>query len=265
MKFKKYMKKKYPDLLHIPTGFKRLGNYMILRSTYNLENQLGNAILNEFPWCKGVYQYNTTTGESRIPQIRYLAGNKETKIIHKENKVLYHLDIARIMFSGGNTNLRKRLVNELREGEFLVDMFAAVGNLSLQPLFYKRNNAILIEKNNYTFSFLKKNIQENNIVNVELINSDCRDVNIEDIADRIYMGYHDVDISHLSKAIEIAKNKSNLHLHPIAKVGFYDEWINMYSTWMEDLGVKIIETRTVKVKDFSPGLHHIEIVITIQK
>lgn len=265
LKFKKLVQKHYPDIIDIPSGYKRLGDFMFLRSNRQLSPDLGEAILELFPWCKGVYQYLSTEGMSRNPMLVYLGGSKDTIIEHQENKVAYVLDFAKIMFSGGNSHLRKLLVNDVADHEFLVDMFAAVGNLSLQVLYYREIDAILIEQDPYTFSFLEKTVQRNNIENVQLINQDCRDVKLENTADRIFMGYHDVDLSHLRKALVIARDRVTLHLHPIAKVGYYDEWVERYSNWIRELGGNIEKVNTRMIKHFSPGLDHIEIQIIVQK
>ncbi len=265
MRFKDYIKKNYPAINNIPSGYKRHGNFIFLRSQEQLDNKLGEAILSLYPWCEGVYHYKNTIGESRNPEVVCLGGSIDSIIEHKENKVIYIFDFKKIMFSGGNSALRKRLVTIVQEDEFIVDMFAAVGNLSLQPIFYKKINAILIEQDPYTFTFLEKTIDKNNITSVNLINDDCRRVSMSNIADRIFMGYHDVDQSHIAQAIKLSKDRCNIHLHPIAKAGNYEEWITRYTNWIEYYGVKCEHVQVFKVKNYSPGLHHIEIIITVNK
>ena len=106
---------------------------------------------------------------------------------------------------------------------------------------------------------------KNKINNVQLINADCRNVNIKNYADRILMGYHNADATHLKKAIEISKNSSILHLHPLAKPGNYKEWIEWYIQWINHNSAETELIRVKKIKNYSPGLHHIEIVIKIHK
>lgn len=265
MKFKQIISSKNPQLQNIPSGYKRLGNVIFLRSQKNLEKKLGEAILDVYSWCEGVFQYVTTEGESRKPKLNLLAGSNNTEIEHKENGLLYVFDFSKVMFSGGNSGLRMRLIEEVTDGEMLVDMFAAIGNLSLQVLYYRKINAILIEKDPITFSYLHETIKKNGIEEVKLINKDCREVDLQNVADRIFMGYHDLDRTHMESAVRIAKSNAILHLHPIAKIGYYQQWEKLYSDWLNTLKVEILGIRTRRIKHFSPGLDHIEIMISIRK
>lgn len=265
MKFREKVISADKNLKHVPRGYKRLGNFIILRSKYLLSPELGEKIQEIYQWCVGVYQHQTTSGEGREPKTIRLSGSNKTEILHKENGVVYHLDFTRITFSGGNRGLRVNMVDIINPTDILIDMFAAVGNLSLQPLYYNKNKGILIEKNEYTFGYLKKTMELNKISNIKLINDDCRNVEMKNYADRILMGYHDVDETHIAKAIDLAKNQAILHLHPLAKPQSYEECTNKYLEWIKlhDVSTELIAIN--KIKDYSPGLHHIEIVVAIQK
>jgi tRNA G37 N-methylase Trm5 len=105
----------------------------------------------------------------------------------------------------------------------------------------------------------------NKISDIILINDDCRNVQVKNYADRILMGYHAVDETHITKAIELSKDRAFLHLHPLATPDNYDEHVNKYFEWIK---LKNVNTQLIsisKIKDYSPGLHHIEIVLEIQK
>ncbi|KKL12699.1 hypothetical protein LCGC14_2533170, partial [marine sediment metagenome] len=49
----------------------------------------------------------------------------------------------------------------------------------------------------YTFSFLEKTVKINKIKNIEIMNIDCKDAKIENWADHVFMGYHNVNKNHL--------------------------------------------------------------------
>ena len=265
MKFREKIISVDKNLKNVPRGYKRLGDFIILRSKYLLTSELGEKIQEIYQWCIGVYQHQTTLGEGREPQMIRLSGSSNTEILHKENGVLYQLDFTKITFSGGNRGLRKGLVDIVKPEEILVDMFAAVGNLSLQPLYYNKNRGMLIEKNEFTFGYLKKTMDLNKISDIIMVNDDCRNVDVKNYADRIFMGYHDIDQTHIAKAIEISKDRAIFHLHPLAKPKNYEECANKY---LELIKLNNVKTKLIsinKIKDYSPGLHHIEILVQIQK
>ena len=228
------------NLKNTPRGYKRIENKIILRSDNILSKQLGEAVLVAYPWCTGVFQHLTTIGENRRPELIHLGGDSNTIVTHTENHAKYYLDISKITFSGGNRNLRIRLVEEIKEGVNLLDMFAAVGNLSLQVAFHKNINAKLIEKDPYTFSFLKKTVELNKLKNIEIDNIDCRDLKIENWADHVFMGYHEVNKFHMKSAIQACKNEAVIHIHPLAKKNNFTEWVDEYTRWISELGVKVV-------------------------
>lgn len=254
-----------PSLQHLPNGFKRLENKIILRHQTELDKKVGLAVLKSYPWCTGVYQHITTTGENRRPKLVYLAGEHNTVITHTENKTKFILDISKITFSGGNRELRRRLVAEVTDGENILDMFAAVGNLSLQILKHRNIRGILIEKDAYTFSFLRRSVELNKLTNVDIHNIDCRELTIQNWADRVFMGYHNVSETHIAKALEACKKTAKIHIHPLARKNNYSEFSHKYHKWIKDLGSTIIETEVRKIKSYSPNLNHIEIVVSIEK
>ncbi|MCY3411355.1 MAG: hypothetical protein INQ03_06935 [Candidatus Heimdallarchaeota archaeon] len=265
MKFRDKILAIRPQLAVIPSGYKRVGDFVLFRSQHRLSGELGTAVMQLFPWCRGVYQYLTTTGTSRNPSITWLAGSRDTVTEHKENGVIYVLDIARIMFAGGNSQLRKRLIQQVDEQEYLVDMFAAVGNLSLQVLYYKKIKATLIEQDSNTYSFLLQTLERNLIAGIDVLNADCRDVQLINIADRIFMGYHELEVSHFQAAVRLAKTTAILHTHPIAPADHYEEAIYKYTEFLNRCEVNVELIAALKVKNYSPGLHHIEIIFKIDK
>lgn len=267
-KFREAIKEHLPVELRsevIPKGFKRIGDLMILRSAQEIPKEVGIAALNAFPWCRGVFQQLNTLGENRRPVFRHLAGSKSTETIHKENGVTYILDAEKITFSGGNSFLRKRLVTLVQEGENLLDMFAAVGNLSLQPIVHKRVDYLLIERDPITFRYLERTLQANGLDISKIRNMDCRNMDIENWADRIFMGYHGITQDHLTPAVRSLKSEGYIHLHPLEKKENLEYRQQTISDMLTELGCRIERIEIHKVKKYSPGLQHYEFIYKISK
>jgi tRNA G37 N-methylase Trm5 len=138
------------------------------------------------------------------------------------------------------------MVNVINDGENLLDMFAAVGNLSLQPLVKRDIEAVLVERDDITYSYLVKTLGKNQIEHNIAKNLDCRDLTLSNWADRILMGYHNVDPSHLRVACDAAKTDAIIHLHPLAKIDNYSEMIKQYQNWIEQCSVSITSINTLK-------------------
>ncbi len=249
----------------IPKGFKRIGDLMILRSVHEIPKEVGEAALEAFHWCRGVFQQLNTLGENRRPVFRHLAGSYNTETAHKENGVIYILDASKITFSGGNSFLRKRLVDIVQDGENLLDMFAAVGNLSLQPIVYKEIDYLLIEKDPLTYTYLIKTLHANEMDASKALNKDCREITIQNWADRIFMGYHGVDETHLKSAVRALKNEGTIHIHPLERAKEVSNRVDELSGLLNSIGCHILDIKTYSVKKFSPGLQHYEIIFKLSK
>lgn len=265
VKFKELVQSIDPSLTGIPSGYQRMGNIVFLRSQKILSNKHGEVIMRALPWCQGVFQYRKTDGEFRKPEIFHLAGSFQTEVLHRENGTLYFLDISKIMFSQGNRELRRIMVSYVRQGEYIVDMFAGVGNLSMQIFKYRKVNGLLIEKSTETFVYLKKTVELNKLFNVELINADCREIQRKNIADRILMGYHEIDMTYIHAALSFARQNAIIHLHPLVERGKEKSRIDALISTFEDKGFKIIDVSFHKIKDYGPNKYHFEVIISISR
>jgi tRNA wybutosine-synthesizing protein 2 len=251
--------------VNIPAGYHRYGDAMVLRFHKPLSPELGQTVLDTHSWCTRVFQHKTTSGVNRKPELIHLAGDPDTEVLHLENGVKFIIDLSNITFSGGNRGLRERLVKQVQDGEHLLDMFAAVGNLSLQPIFYHNITAILVERDPYTFKYLVKSLQANQMDPLIAYNLDCRKISLQNWADRIFMGFHDVDYSHFSRAIEAAKENVFLHLHPLTPSDQYDRWIDQYQTWLKSSSAQLISAEINRIKSYAPGIEHIEVILEVEK
>ena len=159
------------------------------------------------------------SGELREPKVRKLAGNG-TVAVHRENGILYKLDVAKAMFSKGNLLERGRLAKLVRPGEVVVDMFAGIGYFAL-PIAKAQPTARLycIEKSPVAASYLEENVQANRIRNVAVLQSDCMEVKIPEKAGRVLMGYFPGTEKFLPKAIRFLGSEGWVHYHNIYPEG----------------------------------------------
>lgn len=202
----------------LPSSYQIVGHVMLLRflkiKDEKEKKKIAEAVLAAYPNVKTVCELLGSEGELREPKVNVIAGNG-TEVLHKESNLIYHLDVAQVMFSKGNVNERQRLIEQVKQNEIIVDMFAGIGYFSL-PLakFSKAAKIIAIEKNPVAFRFLRNNLKINK-VSFETIFGDCRDFadGVENYADRVIMGYFPGTEQFLQHAIKIAKNKGIIHYH----------------------------------------------------
>ncbi len=263
MKLNEFIKKEIG--VNIPRRYQTIGNIILIKLIPENDKgtceKISEVIMKKIKRIKTVCFIEGVEGELRVPKIKYTFGDG-TETIHKENGILYKLDVSKIMFSKGNLSERKRLLNEIGKNEIVLDMFAGIGYFSLGIAKHHPDVKIYsIEKNPTAFKYLNENIELNGIHNIISIMGDNRDENLmKNIpkVDRILMGYFPNTENFLPTALQYIKNGGVIHFHNTYREDelwkFAEDQvkgiINNYN-----FKPKIILEK--KVKSFAPKIYHI--------
>lgn len=157
-------------------------------------------------------------GEYRTRKFSFLAGERRTETIYKENGCRYLVDIAMVYFTPRLATERMRIANKVKDGEKVVDMFAGVGPFSiLIAKKFPSSQVIAIDKNPVAIKYLRENVRLNKVKNVEVREGDARE-EVRGIldADRIIMNLPHSSIEFLDAAFGIIKKGGVIHLYAIA-------------------------------------------------
>lgn len=196
------------------------------------------------------------TGVCRVPQMEVLWGSG-TETVHRENGILYKLDVARVMFSSGNMEEKKRMASLDCRGETVVDMFAGIGYFAL-PLakHASARRVVACEINPVAHGYLVENVALNGVGGiVEPFMGDNRDLPGEGFADRVLMGYVGTTARFLPKAFSLVKPGGMVHYHVTCPV---DEWPERPARDIvrHASGRKVDIVRQAEVKSYAPGISH---------
>ncbi len=187
-------------------------------------------------------------GPYRIKKVKVILGEKTTRTIHKENGVRLALDINKVYFSPRLQTERLRIINQVKEGETIIDMFAGVGPFSIEIAKHKNVKKIYaIDHNPAAIEFLKKNIILNKVKNIVPILGDALEV-IKELppADRIIMN---APRQNNQQTLDSAYN----NLLPKGVAHFYITSENV--SQIDFSKFRIIQKR--RVIDYAPGKSHI--------
>lgn len=245
----------------LPSSYQVIGDILLIKfmkiKLLKQKKDVAKAIVKMFPYVKSVCEIKGVGGELREPKIVKLIGTK-TETIHKENNIFFKLDVSKIMFSKGNQNERKRLIEKVKKDEVIVDMFAGIGYFSI-PIakFTKAKRIIAIEKNITAYRYLSENIRLNKIGNVSPILGDNRRIDIVN-ADRIIMGYFPHTEKFLPFALKFSKPGTIIHFHnTYRKDELWKRPISDIETACKKLGMKYKIIEKKKVKPFAPNVFHV--------
>ncbi len=238
----------------LPEKFEKIGDILLIHLDSPLEpykKDIGKVYKDAFN-VKTVLLKGRIYGEYRVPSFETIAGS-DTVTIHKENRILYKLDLSKVMFSAGNICERIRM-STLPHYEKVVDMFAGIGYFTLPIAKFCHSHVLALEKNEEAYQFLCENIVLNKVqklVTPHLM--DCKD--FQGTADRVIMG-HPEAYKYLEKAFEICEH-GVIHYHEfvpeaqIEKVGIRLEHA------AKKAGKVILIKGLRKIKKYSPGVWHI--------
>jgi len=256
----------------LPKKWKKIGDIIIL-DLAEVDSKKKNKVAEiyaEVLNAKTIIQKKKISGELRKPEnIELLYGN-ETITEISEYGVKYKLDLAEIMWSPGNTGWRSALSGPGKVSEFytfnnpkvIIDYFAGIGYFSIQMAKgYPNAKVIAIDKNPTSIEYLSLNAKNNNVINMEIINDDCRNIEIK--ADIIHLGYIGNTIDFLVHAHNNLNKSGTVIFHEAYRnnwLGFKSrsDWGSIppkFSKLMRNMG--FVVEKFERVKFYGPSTSHI--------
>jgi tRNA wybutosine-synthesizing protein 2 len=252
------------DLLLLPSSYQKIGNIVIVnlnKELWKYDRKIGRIILENIPDTKTVCRRTGfIIGRTRRPQVKVIAGEKNTKTVHKEHGISYKIDVNEIMFSKGNLSERNRLTKLVGRNEVIVDMFAGIGYFSLPLAKYSQPKKVYaIEINPDAYHYLNENIKLNKVEDTVVpILGDCviEVAKLDRIADRVLMGLLPSSKEYLMDAMKVVKKNGIIHYHGVTKENEWKQLFDDVKVAAELYGFKVELLKKIKVKSYAPGVYH---------
>jgi tRNA wybutosine-synthesizing protein 2 len=243
----------------LPQKWEMFGDVLVLRlppGLQELKEEVARAyseVLHARTVCqeKGIIE-----GVYRTPNLEVVWGDG-TETVHRENRILYKFDVAKVMYSSGNFPEKKRMSELDCRGETVVDMFAGIGYFSLPLAVHaKARRVMACEINPVAFSYLEENVALNMVGDVvQPVLGDNRDLPGERFADRVLMGYVGTTHEFLPKAFSLVKPGGMVHYHETCPI---DEWPQrpLHRIGQAAGGRRFEIGYKGEVKSFAPSVSH---------
>ena len=210
----------------IKGSYDRIGDIAIIK----LKDQqravdLGNAIIESGSGVRSVWLDSGIHGEYRTRQLKWLAGNTKTVAIHTENQTRFLLDISKVYFSPRLATERMRLARKVRDGEYIIDMFAGIGPFAIIIAKLRNVEITCIDSNPDAIKFMEESIKLNKLkgsITPVLGKAETIMPNLPK-ADRIIMNLPHQSMSFLDIAKASLKDDGTIHLYIIGSVSETEE------------------------------------------
>jgi len=253
--------------VHIPQKWELVGDILIFKLHPFLKEkrrEIAEAYASVLK-VKAVFEdIRGIKDEFREPEFEKIIG-EDAETIHRENGILYKLDASKLMFSSGNKHERMRMAEIDMNNEVVVDMFAGIGYFSLPIAKYSSpKKVIACEKNPLAFHYLLENLRLNRLDNIKPVLKDCRELEVDEKADRIIMGYVKDTHLYLPKALELVKSGGIIHYHEVCPIELLpDRAIERIRSEASKDSKKIEVKKYRVVKSYAPKVEHVVLDVLV--
>jgi tRNA (guanine37-N1)-methyltransferase len=152
------------------------------------------------------------TGDFRLRELKYLAGENKTVTTHKESGCTFKVNVEKCYFSPRLSHEHSRIAKLVEPGETVVNMFAGVGCFSIfisktasQTMVYS------IDVNPVAFQCMEENVRINEVEkSVFPLLGDAKDIinsKLQRVAERVLMPLPEKALEYLPYALSALKPK----------------------------------------------------------
>ncbi|SFR46821.1 class I SAM-dependent methyltransferase [Halogeometricum limi] len=206
------------DILGFEPTYERLGDVVILdEHDPERARRIADGIADSDLRAETVVnRASKVKGELRVRDWDVLVGTS-TETEHREYGCSFLLDIAEVYFSPRLATERHRVVEQVREGEQVFDMFAGVGPFVV-PMAKRGADVVGCDLNAVAVDYLRENARRNGVEDrVTAVQGDVREVaaDYEGWADRLVMNLPHSAGDFLDAAVRLAGEECVIHYYDI--------------------------------------------------
>ena len=199
-------------------------------------------------------------GTIRIRDLEFLSGVDDSVTIHKEHGARLKLDVKEVYFSPRLATERKRVMENVEDGEKILDMFCGIGPFPIVIARNKNVDIIAVDINEEAIKYLNENIKLNKLKgNIKTQCGDIREVSksFNMKFDRIIMNLPGLAYTFLDIAVELIEDGGIINYYEFSDS--YEQGIKRLKDACNNVGKKVEIINTRKVKSTSPGEWHVAI------
>lgn len=196
-----------------------------------------------------VYAKGEVSGEYRTREFSILAGKPTTRTQVTEHGHHFTVDLARAYFSARLSTERQRILDQVQEGEAILDMFAGVGPFAI-TLAAKAMFVVAADLNPQAIELMLENLAQNRAGNVLPMLADARRLSslLPWEFDRIVMNLPLAGTEFLPDAFRLCRSGGAIHFYSLVSVQ------GEHTARIEELGGIVLSER--EVRSYSPGQWH---------
>lgn len=196
-----------------------------------------------------VFAKGEVSGEYRTRELVILAGMPTTRTQVTEHGHRFIIDLAGAYFSARLSTERQRILDQVQDGEVILDMFAGVGPFAI-TLAAKAALVVAADLNPQAIELMLENIMQNRAWNVLPVLADARRLSsvLPWKFDRIVMNLPLAGTEFLPEAFRLCRPGSTIHFYSLVSAE------GEHTSRIQELGGSVLAER--EVRSYSPGQWH---------
>lgn len=249
-------------------AFDIIGNIAILSASSLSKKEakkIAKKILRENKHIHSVFLKSKISGRLRVPKLKWLAGSRNTKTIHRESGCVFKLNVKTCYFSPRLGTDRLDIAKKVKKGERVLVMFSGVAPYPIVIARHSKAKQIYgVELSKEASRYAEENVKLNKIDNIILIQGDVKKIipRLNQKFDRVVMARPQLKETFLRQAFLISKRGTVIHFYDFVKS--IDEAVNKVKNEANRMKkqVKLIDVK--KVREIAPYKYHVRIDFIIK-
>tara|TARA_Y100000588_G_C14254758_1_gene924941 strand:+ start:1733 stop:2716 length:984 start_codon:yes stop_codon:yes gene_type:complete len=205
-----------------PRAFDVLGHVAIISPEDSFSDfipEISKALLTKHKNIKTVATDGGVGGDFRVRDLKYVSGDENFVVLHKENNFIFEFDISEVYFSPRLSFERSLVLNQAKINESVLDMFTGVGPFSIY-LSKKASHITAIDANPLAKKWFFNNIRKNKIDEAKFtfIEGFAEDAapTLTSKFDRIIMNHPTSSLNYLDISKNLLKDQGVINFYLIA-------------------------------------------------
>jgi tRNA (guanine37-N1)-methyltransferase len=196
-----------------------------------------------------VFAKGEVSGEYRTREFTVLAGKPTTRTQVTEHGHRFTIDLAGAYFSARLSTERQHILDQVQEGEVILDMFAGVGPFAI-TLAAKAALVVAADLNPQAVELMLENLVQNRAKNVLPVLADARRLSpiLPWKFDRIVMNLPLAGTGFLTDAFRLCRPGGAIHFYSLVSAE------GEHTARIQELGGTVVAER--EVRSYSPGQWH---------
>jgi tRNA (guanine37-N1)-methyltransferase len=196
-----------------------------------------------------VFAKGEVSGEYRTRELVILAGKPTMRTQVTEHGHRFAVDLAGAYFSARLSTERQRILDQVQEGEVILDMFAGVGPFAI-TLAAKAALVVAADLNPQAIELMLENLAQNRAKNVLPVLADARRLAgmLPWKFDRIVMNLPLAGTEFLPGAFRLCRSGGTIHFYSLVSAN------GEHTARIQELGGTVLAEK--EVRSYSPGQWH---------